>query len=112
MPADEPTRFRLHQRLAELLDPEMADAMMESMPPMPWHELATRDDLDQRFDQIAEMLTLQSQRMEADVATIRAELVAVEGRLSLRWMETTRLIVLAIFTLFLGTVGLIVGLAA
>ncbi len=104
MPADEPTRFRLHRRLSELLDPELADAMMESMPPTPWTELATKNDLadlEQRIDSRFDVLTKE----------IKAEMVALEGRLAMKWMESTRILVLAMFTLFLGTAGLAVGLA-
>ena len=32
-------------------------------------------------------------------------------RFRLQWMESTRMLVLAMFTLFLGTAGLVVGLA-
>ena len=35
---------------------------------------------------------------------------ALEGRLSLRWMETTRIIVLAMMVLFVGVVGLAIRL--
>ena len=104
MPADEPTRFRLHRRLSELLDPELADAMMESMPPMPWNELATKDDLrdlEQRIDE----------RFDVQTKEITAGMVALEGRLAMKWMESTRVLLLAMFTLFLGTAGLFVGLA-
>ena len=104
MPADEPTRFRLHRRLSELLDPELADAMMESMPPMPWTEFATKDDLrdlEQRIDE----------RFDVQTKEIKAEMVALEGRLAMKWMESTRILVLAMFALFLGTAGLVVGLA-
>ena len=45
MPTDENTRLRIRQYLIELMDEEAADAILESMPPIPWTELATKDDL-------------------------------------------------------------------
>ena len=45
MPADEKTRLRIRQSLIELMDEQAADAMMESMPPIPWTDLATKDDI-------------------------------------------------------------------
>ena len=45
MPVDENTRLRIRQYLIELMDEGAADAMMESMPPIPWTELATKDDI-------------------------------------------------------------------
>jgi hypothetical protein len=42
---------------------------------------------------------------------MESQLVALEGRLSMRWMETTRIIVFALITLFLGIAGISIGLA-
>ncbi len=58
------------------LEPEVAHAVLESVPPFNW-----------------------------------SQLVALEGRLSMRWMETTRIIVFALITLFLGIAGVSIGLA-
>ena len=45
MPVDENTRLRIRQYLIELMDEDAADAIMESMPPIPWTELATKEDI-------------------------------------------------------------------
>ena len=66
MPADEPVRLRLHRRLTELLDPDLADAMMESMPPMRWDQLATKDDIDRldaRGDRLEIAIQAQGKRL-------------------------------------------------
>ena len=145
MSTDEPIRLRLHQRLTELLDPELADAMMASMPPMRWDQLATKDDialLDARIDEIAERIDAQGEALAAriDAATKRmveridaqgmhlgsridaqsmrldtridaqnhslvGEMALLEGRLSVRYVETTRMIVFAMMTLFVGVVA-------
>ncbi len=45
MATDENTRLRIRQYFVEQIDEEAADAIMESMPPVPWTELATKTDL-------------------------------------------------------------------
>ena len=141
MPADEPVRLRLHRRLTELLDPDLADAMMESMPPMRWDQLATKDDIDRldamiqaQGERLETMIHDQGQRLETAIRnqgqrleTIihdqserllgvidgqghrqAGEMALLEGRLSVRYVETTRMIVFAMMTLFVGVVAVMV----
>jgi hypothetical protein len=42
---DERTRHELHQRLDELLGVELAVALMSSLPPRSWDDVATKRDL-------------------------------------------------------------------
>ncbi|MEQ8842232.1 MAG: hypothetical protein RIB98_14710 [Acidimicrobiales bacterium] len=169
MPIDEPVRLRLHRRLSELLDAELADAMMESMPPMRWDQLATKDDIDrldarteriertlvdhgERFEQLTkhgdhlenridalgervenrtsalgerlesqidalgerienrtnafgERIDALGERLDAQLHGFSGELALLEGRLSVRYAETTRMIVFAMMTLFVGVVA-------
>lgn len=149
MSVDEPVRLRLHQRLSELLDDELADAMMESMPPMRWDQLATKDDierldasterierilvdhsgrferLDARVDRVEGLIAAQGERMEnrfealgerfdalgerldAQTHSFSGEMALLEGRLSVRYAETTRMIVFAMMTLFVGVVAVL-----
>ena len=70
MSADEPVRLRLHRRLSELLDSELADAIMESMPPMPWDQLATKDDiarLDTKTDRLEDAMVAGFGRLSAEM---------------------------------------------
>jgi hypothetical protein len=137
MSSDESIRLRLHRRLTELLDSDLADAMMESMPPMRWDQLATKDDvarLDARSERLERALVDLGDRFEGALAgtearvgsAIRAqgerleglidaqgqrhagELALLEGRLSVRYVETTRMIVFAMMTLFVGVVAVMV----
>jgi hypothetical protein len=147
MSVDEPVRLRLHQRLSELLDAELADAMMESMPPMRWDQLATKDDIERldarteriertlvdhggrferldaradhlegliaaqgermenRFDVLGERFEALGERLDAQLHSFSGEMALLEGRLSVRYAETTRLIVFAMMTLFVGVVA-------
>lgn len=149
MSVDEPVRLRLHRRLSELLDAELAAAMMESMPPMRWDQLATKDDierldarteriervlvdhgerferlsahgdrlesliaaqgerLENRIDALAERFDALGGRLDAQGHSFSGEMALLEGRLSVRYAETTRMIVLAMMTLFVGVVAVL-----
>ncbi len=84
MPADESTRLRIRQYLIELMDEQAADAMMESMPPISWTELATKDDLtrlDRRFDGVdgrIGTLTLRVDQTSSDLQEL-TRTVATQG---------------------------------
>jgi methyl-accepting chemotaxis protein len=84
MPADESTRLRIRQYLIELMDEQAADAMMESMPPIPWTELATKADLaqlDRRFDGVdgrIDTLTLRVDQTSSDLQEL-TRTVATQG---------------------------------
>jgi hypothetical protein len=47
MTIDERTRLRLRQWFLEHMGDELADAVMEALPPVEWNQLATKDDLHQ-----------------------------------------------------------------
>jgi len=148
MPADERTRLQIRQHFIELMNEELADAIMESMPPVPWPEIATTRDLaaletrfDARFDQVDARLEQMDTRLDqvdarfeqvdarfeqidgrfdlvdgrfAQTADrfdqmerhISNELVGLEGRLSMRFTEAVRLVVVSTVLLFAGILGL------
>ncbi|MEZ5247198.1 MAG: hypothetical protein R2707_19080 [Acidimicrobiales bacterium] len=148
MPADERTRLLIRQHFVELMNEELADAIMESMPPIPWSEIATKSDLttleqridarfrqvddrfeqvndrfeqvndrfeqvNDRFDQIDGRLDLidgrfrqHDNRFDQMERYISNELVGLEGRLSLRFTEAVRLVVVSVVLLFAGVLGL------
>lgn len=77
MPADENTRLRIRQYLIELMDEAAADAMMESMPPIPWTELATKDDIT-RLDGRLESLDRRVDQTSSDLQEL-TRVVALQG---------------------------------
>ena len=77
MPVDENTRLRLRQYLIELMDETAADAMMESMPPIPWTELATKDDVT-RIDGRLESLDRRVEQTSSDLQEL-TRVVALQG---------------------------------
>ena len=110
---------------------------MESMPPMRWDHLATKDDIDRldaRGDRLEIAIQAQGERLETAIRdqgqrleTIvhdqserllgvidgqghrqAGEMALLEGRLSVRYVETTRMIVFAMMTLFVGVVAVMI----
>ena len=52
MAVTERTRHELHEGLVELMGPERAATMMESLPPVGWGDIVTKDYLDLRLDSL------------------------------------------------------------
>ena len=61
MAIDERLRLNIHSKLTELLGSEEATALIEHIMPVPWHDVATKDDL---------------KLLRADLEVFRAELRA------------------------------------
>lgn len=99
---------------------------MKSMPPMRWDQLATKDDIDRleaRSDRLEIAIQAQGERLEtamhdqgerllgvidAQGQRQAGEMALLEGRLSVRYVETTRMILFAMMTLFVGVVAVMV----
>jgi hypothetical protein len=91
MAVDERTRHQLFLRLEGVLGDEEANTLMEHLPPVGWADVATKRDLDLRFE-LSEERTMRA--ISEMASTLRSE------------MNTqTRL-------LFLGNVGLMLTLAS
>ena len=134
-PMGEERRVALINRLIETLGEEEARTLMESLPPVPWHDLATKDDLKVtnkaieasehrlRTEMHAEFTKvyaeLHSLRTEtaAEFKTLRAETGAefqsVRSEMALQFARQTRTMVFTMLGLAMPTWGAIlaVGLA-
>ena len=80
MPADENTRLRIRQCLIELMDEQAADATMESMPPVPWTQLATKDDIA-RLDRSIHGLDDRLAAVEGQIVGLDGRFAGIEGRI-------------------------------
>ena len=72
MTPTEAQRFELQQKLIEVLKERPANTLMESLPPIDWHELATKDDLAALEDRMDARFEVVDIRLEA----LRTELGA------------------------------------
>lgn len=95
MPASEPIgeerRVALMNRLIDALGEEEARTLMESLPPVSWHDLATKDDID------------------ALEQRLRAENKEFRGEIALQLANQTRTIVFTMLGLAMPTWGAILA---
>ena len=99
-------RYRLHQRLDEMLGAQEAAALMSQLPPMGWGDLATKRDLETLGSSLrSEMATLRSQ-MGFEMGALEARMGGHLDR-ELRAM-TWRLItaMVAVMSVFVAAVRL------
>jgi hypothetical protein len=64
MAIDERLRLNIHTKLTELLGSEEATALIEHIMPVPWHDVATKDDL---------------RLVRADIDVVRADIVVLRA---------------------------------
>lgn len=55
---DERTRHELHQRFDELLGADLAVALMSSLPPLGWGDIATKQHVDLRVGELERRMDL------------------------------------------------------
>jgi hypothetical protein len=78
---DERTRRLVHSRLEDVLGQEVADAMMELLPPVGWGDIATKADLDRFATELrAEMTELRSE-LRGEMSQLRSDVSALLPRL-------------------------------
>jgi len=78
-------RRALHAQLAEKIGVEVADSLMDFLPPTGWSDVATRSDLD--------MLRLEMQAMESRLRTELHEGLAKQTR----WFMASQLVLVGAF---------------
>ena len=78
-------RRALHAQLAKKIGVEVADSLMDFLPPAGWSEVATRSDLD--------MLRLEMQAMESRLRTELHEGLAKQTR----WFMASQLVLVGAF---------------
>ena len=106
MTPSETQRFRLRDRLGELMEDDDVRTLMESLPPVDWHELATKEDLtaleervgvrfdavDVRFDAVDVELRAMDVRIDAVGDRIDTLRVEVRGEMKLGLARQTYVI--------------------
>ena len=99
MTPSETQRFRLRERLGELMEDDDVRTLMESLPPVDWHELATKEDLTAleervgvRFDAVDVELRAMDVRIDAVGDRIDTLRVEVRGEMKLGLARQTYVI--------------------
>ena len=118
MAPGEAQRLQLYEQLVKKFGDEPAMTLMESLPPVDWHELATKDDLaaleervnarfevvDARFDALRVEL---GARIDTGLAGVRSEVAEVRGEISELGGETKRDIARQTYVILAGLVAII-----
>ncbi|MBQ90224.1 MAG: hypothetical protein CL441_02210 [Acidimicrobiaceae bacterium] len=74
MTVDEKTRLEIRNWFREQLNDELADAIMEAMPPVEWAQVATRDEVSRLGQDLRAEMDLQGRELRAEMAELRAEI--------------------------------------
>ena len=131
MPASEPVsegqRLALLNRLCEVLGAEEARTLMESLPAVHWHDLATKDDLkatNKAIEANKAAIEASEQRLRiemhagfanirtetaAEFKTLRAENKELRGEMALQFAKQTRTMVFTMLGLAVPVLGAILG---
>ena len=86
MTVDDRTRLNLHRKLEAVLGAEEANTLMAHLPPVTWHDVATKDDL-RAFEAVVRS------DMRAEFARVDAQLWEVRTEMHKSMVEQTRWIV-------------------
>ena len=127
MPASEPIsegrRLALLNRLCEVLGDEEANTLMESLPPVYWGHLATKDDIRASEERLRTEMNGKFAQVEGEFANIRGEFANIyaefrtlraenkefRGEIALQLARQTRTMVLTMLGLMLPTWGAILA---
>ena len=127
MPASEQQRLMLRNRLIEILGEEEAEVLMDSLPPVHWHDLATKEDmkaaqeardalehrlhteLNGRFAAFAAEVRGEFANVYAEFKTLRAENTQFQGEMALLFAKQTRTMVFTMLGLAVPILGTILA---
>ena len=95
MTVDDRTRLNLHRKLEAVLGQEEADTLMSHLPPVTWHDVATKDDIracevalrnhiDGTFGSLGTQLRSEMQVLGSD---LRREFIEATNR-QIKWLVT------------------------
>lgn len=122
-PIGEKVRWALMRRLIEVLGEEEAETLMESLPPVVWSQLATKDDLAALEERLraemngqfalvrGEFAELKGEfaefkgELRGDLAELRGEFVEFKGEIALQLARMTRTMVIAFIGVSVAMLG-------
>ena len=97
MAIDERLRLSIHTQLTELLGSEEATALIEHIMPVPWHDVATKDDLENLRVELRADVAVLSRDMDVlradmgrDMADLRTEMAGLRTEMYQGFAAQTR----------------------
>lgn len=82
MVVDEGQRRALHQRLVDLLGMDLADVLMEHLPPSGWGDVARRSDLDHLERVLRSELRGEIGELRGEISELRGEMRQLRGEMN------------------------------
>lgn len=111
MVVDERARRELHQQLEAALGSRAADTLMDSLPPIGWADIATKVDVDARFDAVDRRFDAVDRRFESLEAIFQASLQAGLASIRTEMAAQTRTLVFALIAAATSFGGLVLAAA-
>jgi hypothetical protein len=97
MAIDERLRLKIHTKLTELLGSEEATALIEHIMLVPWHDVATKDDLENLRVELRAGITVVRSDMDVlradmgrDMADLRTEMAGLRTEMHQGFAAQTR----------------------
>lgn len=113
MPASEPTgedrRLALLNRLIETLGEEEAKTLMESLPPVMWTHLATKDDLRALEERLRAEFNGKFAIIDGEFAKVEGSFTELRGHMSLEIAKAIRTMVFAMMAFSVAIIGTVLG---
>jgi hypothetical protein len=133
MAAHEEIRYRLQRKLTELVGEEEAAALMASLPPVAWTDLATKDDLtalernlraelrgglgelrgeisELRGELRGEISELRGE-LHSEIGSVRSEIGSVRSEITLAIRGQTFVLLTSMVVMVAAVAGLVLGFA-
>lgn len=92
MSITEASRFQLRTAIGQILSEEVADTLMELLPPVGWADVATKTDLQHLRDELKGDIQNLCDEMKADMRALQLTIeIAIEKRIheQTKWLITT-----------------------
>jgi len=104
-PISEKVRWTLMRRLIEVLGEEEAETLMESLPPVVWTQLATKEDLAALEERLRAEMNGQFALLRGEMAELKGEIVNQKGEFSLQLARLARTMVFAFVSVSVAMLG-------
>jgi hypothetical protein len=122
MAAHEEIRYRLQRKLTELVGEEEAAALMASLPPVAWTDLATKDDLialerNLRAELRGSLSELRGEiselrgELHSEIGSVRSEIGSVRSEITLAIRGQTFVLLTSMVVMVAAVAGLVLGFA-
>ena len=109
MALDNPERVALHQDLVDGLGRQTADRLMAQLPQVDWSQLATKQDLDHRFQLLEQRLSHRFELIDERFTRIDERLGTFEPMLEGKIATQVRGLFFALGGLYLANTALMAG---